>query len=101
MAGAIEFASTIGAAIGGVAGGFAFFWAWARRVAAKGIDSQSLRELRVVEKKNDEAHRQFDERLRALELETSRQKGVLEQINERLGEILGLLRNTNTNARRN
>lgn len=93
MTGTMEFASAIGAAIGGVAGGFAFFWAWARRMMARGVDSQAIRELHAMEHKNEEAHKQFDERLRVLEIETGRQKGVLEQIHARLGEILGLLRN--------
>ena len=89
---AIELTRYAGTLVGGIAGGAAFGWALMRRFAVKGADSEALRQLKAVEKKNDEAHRQFDERLRILEIETARQKGVLQQINERLGEILGLLR---------
>lgn len=84
--------SYVGTLLGGIVGGAAFGWAWMRRLAARGADTEALRQLRAVERKNEEAHRQFDERLRALEIETGRQRGELHQINERLGEILGLLR---------
>ena len=82
-----------GMLIGGIVGGAAVGAVYVRRLFARGIDSQAIRELHVVEAKNNEAHRQFDERLRVIEMETSRQQGTIEQINERLGEILGLLRN--------
>lgn len=82
----------IGMLIGGIVSGAAAGAVYVRRMFARGMDNQASRELHAVEAKNAEAHRQFDERLRALEIETSRQDGVLEQINTRLGEILGLLR---------
>lgn len=82
----------IGMLIGGIVAGAATGVVLMRRLFARGADSQALRELRAVESKNTEAHREFDERLRDLEVETSRQGGILEQINTRLGEILGLLR---------
>lgn len=81
-----------GTLVGGIAGGVLFGWTWMKKLAAKGVDAEALRQLKAVEHKNEEAHRQFDERLRVLEIETARQKGVLQQINERLGEILGILR---------
>lgn len=81
-----------GMLIGGIVAGATTGVVLMRRMFARGIDSQAIRELRAVEAKNKEAHQQFDERLRALEIETSRQEGILEQINTRLGEILGLLR---------
>lgn len=84
--------SYIATLFGGLLGGGACGWAWMRRLALRGADAESLRQLHAVERKNEEAHLQFDERLRALEIETGRQKGELSQINERLGEILGLLR---------
>ena len=81
-----------GMLIGGIVGGAAVGAVYVRRIFARGMDSQAIRELHVVESKNNEAHRQFEDRLRALEIETGRQQGTLEQINTRLGEILGLLR---------
>ena len=87
-----QLVSYAGTLVGGLVGGAAFGWGWFRRVAAGAADSQALREMHVIEKKNEEAHRQFDERLRALEIETGRQKGSLEQIDRRLVEILGILK---------
>ena len=82
----------VGMLVGGIVAGAATGVILMRRLFARGIDSQAIRELHVVESKNAEAHRQFDERLRVIEMETSHQQGTIEQINERLGEILGLLR---------
>ena len=82
----------IGMLIGGIVRGAAVGALYVRRMFSRGVDSPALRELHVVGSKNEEAHRQFDDRLRLVEMETSRQQGTIEQINERLGEILGLLR---------
>lgn len=87
-----QLASYIGLFFGGIAGGAAAGWAWFRRFASGATDTQAQRELHAFERKSEEFHRQFDERLRALEIETGRQKGALEQIDRRLVEILGILK---------
>ena len=91
-----QIATLAGSCIGGAIVSGAFAWGYFRRLAATGAakaaDSQALRELHEYERKTAEFHRIVDERLRILEIETGRQKGVLEQIDERLGEILELAR---------
>lgn len=81
-----------GMLLGGVVGGAAAGWAWFKRFSAGAVDSRATKELHAFERKTEEFHRQFDERLRLLETETYRQKGILEQTDKRFGEILELLR---------
>ena len=92
MTGAEDHVTWIGTLVGGIAGGIMFGVAWLKRFAAKGIDSEALKQLKAVERKNAEEHDRFDRRIRDTELETSRQRGVLEQINERVGEVLDLMK---------
>ena len=92
MTGAEDHVTWIGTIVGGIAGGFAVGAAWVKRFVSKGIDSEALKQLKAVERKNAEDHDRFDKRIRDTELETSRQRGVLEQINERVGEVLDLMK---------
>lgn len=92
MTGTEEHVTWLGTLIGGIAGGVMFAVAWLKRFAAKGVDSEALKQLKAVERKNAEEHDRFDRRIRDTELETSRQRGVLEQINERVGEVLDLMK---------
>ena len=92
MTGTEDHVTWIGTLIGGIAGGIMFGVAFLKRFVAKGIDSEALKQLKSVERKNAEEHERFDWRIRETELETSRQRGVLEQINERVGEVLDLMK---------
>ena len=92
MTGTEEHVTWIGTLIGGIVGGVMFAVAWLKKFAAKGIDSEALKQLKAVERKNAEEHAHFDARLKEAEKETWRQKGVLEQINERVGEVLDLVK---------
>lgn len=92
MTGTEDHVTWLGTLIGGIAGGVIFAVAWLKRFAAKGIDSEALKQLKAVERKNTEEHAKFDERIKEAEKETWRQKGVLEQINERVGEVLDLMK---------
>ena len=92
MTGTEDHVTWIGTLIGGIAGGIMFGVALLKRFVAKGIDSEALKQLKAVERKNAEEHARFDERIKDTEKETWRQKGVLEQINERVGEVLDLMK---------
>lgn len=81
-----------GMLLGGVLGGAAAGWAWFKRFAGGAADSRAAQELHAFERKAAEYHRQFDERLRLVEAETARQKGILEQTDKRFEEILQILR---------
>ena len=100
MTGTEDHVTWIGTLIGGIAGGVIFAVAWLKRFAAKGIDSEALKQLKAVERKNAEEHAKFDERIKEVEKETWHQKGLLEQINERVGEVLDLM-NTQMSHRKN
>lgn len=99
MTGAEDHVTWLGTLVGGIAGGIMFGVAWLKRFAAKGIDSEALKQLKAVERKNAEDHDRFDRRIRDTELETSRQRGVLEQINERVGEVLDLMKSYHHNRK--
>jgi len=92
MTGAEDHVTWIGTIVGSVVGGIMFGVAWIKRFVAKGIDSEAIKQLKAVERKNAEEHARFDERIKEAEKETWRQKGVLEQINERVGEVLDLVK---------
>lgn len=99
MTGTEDHVTWLGTFIGGIAGGVIFAVAWLKRFAAKGVDSEALKQLKAVERKNAEEHARFDERIKEAEKETWRQKGVLEQINERVGEVLDLVKAFNNNKK--
>ena len=99
MTGTEDHVTWLGTFIGGIAGGVIFAVAWLKKFASKGIDSEALKQLKAVERKNAEEHAHFDQRLKEAEKETWRQKGVLEQINERVGEVLDLVKAFNNNKK--
>lgn len=92
MTGTEDHVTWIGTLVGGIVGGIMFGAAWVKKFVSRGIDSEALKQLKAVEKKNDEVHHDHEHRIRALEVETGRQGGTLEQISKRLDEILLILR---------
>ena len=92
MTGTEDHVTWIGTIIGSIVGGIVFGAAWVKKFVARGVDSEAIKQLKAVEKKNDEVHHDHEHRIRALEVETGRQGGTLEQISKRLDEILIILR---------
>ena len=92
MTGTEDLVTWIGTIIGSIVGGIVFGAAWVKKFVARGVDSEAIKQLKDVEKKNDDVHHDHEHRIRALEVETGRQGGTLEQISKRLDEILIILR---------